>query len=105
VWLASGTLSLPTLNLNAGYWDFFWPQFVQGISLGLLYVPLATTTLGGIPKQKMDNAAGVFNLPPNQVGGDGSDAAGEDGPRRARREERYTPATEKAGWRSASLSQ
>src|SRR5206468_4206249 len=27
---------LGELNLSAGYWDIFWPQFIQGISLGLL---------------------------------------------------------------------
>ena len=24
---------LGQLNLNAGYWDIFWPQFVQGLAL------------------------------------------------------------------------
>ena len=27
------------LNLQAGFWDIFWPQFVQGVGLGLLFVP------------------------------------------------------------------
>jgi hypothetical protein len=26
------------LNLNAGYWDIFWPQFIQGACLALLFV-------------------------------------------------------------------
>src|SRR5262249_21385047 len=33
---------LGQLNLSAGYWDIFWPQFVQGMSLGLIFVPLTT---------------------------------------------------------------
>src|SRR6202451_2452424 len=27
--------ALSNLNLNAGYWDIFWPQFIQGASLAL----------------------------------------------------------------------
>jgi DHA2 family multidrug resistance protein len=50
------------LNLNAGYWDFFWPQFVQGISLAFLFVPLTTVTMGPIPKEQMGNATSLFNL-------------------------------------------
>ncbi len=50
------------LNLNAGYWDFFWPQFVQGISLAFLFVPLTTVTMGPIPKEQLGNATSIFNL-------------------------------------------
>ena len=56
------------LNLNAGYWDFFWPQFIQGISLGLLFVPLTTITMGMIRKEEMGNATSIFNLMRN-IGG------------------------------------
>jgi len=61
--LAAATLfAFSRLNLNAGYWDFFWPQFVQGVSLGLLFVPLTTITMGLIPKEQMGNATSIFNL-------------------------------------------
>jgi DHA2 family multidrug resistance protein len=50
------------LNLNAGYWDFFWPQFIQGLSLALLFVPLTTISMGPIPKEQIGNAASLFNL-------------------------------------------
>lgn len=56
------------LNLNAGYWDFFWPQFIQGFSLALLFVPLTTVTMSPIPKETMGNATSIFNLMRN-VGG------------------------------------
>ena len=39
------------MNLDAGYWDFFWPQLVQGLSLSLLFVPLTTITLDGTRRQ------------------------------------------------------
>lgn len=50
------------LNLEAGYWDFFWPQLVQGVSLALLFVPLTTVTMGSIPKEQMGNATSIFNV-------------------------------------------
>jgi DHA2 family multidrug resistance protein len=56
------------LNLNAGYWDFFWPQFLQGISLAMLFVPLTTITMNPIPKEKIGNATSLFNLMRNLGG-------------------------------------
>ena len=43
---------LSKLNLNAGYWDIFWPQLLQGMSMGLLFVPLTTITNGPFPKSR-----------------------------------------------------
>ena len=59
---------LGSLNLNIGYWDIFWPQFIQGIALGLLFVPLTTITMAPIAKEAMGNAASIFNLMRN-IGG------------------------------------
>ena len=67
--LCSGTLFwLGFLDLNAGYWDFFWPQFVQGMSFSLLFVPLTTISMNNISKQEMGNATSIFNLMRN-IGG------------------------------------
>jgi DHA2 family multidrug resistance protein len=59
---------LSWLNLDVGYWNIFWPQFVQGLGLGLLFVPLATTTMDRIAKEGMGNATSLFNLMRN-IGG------------------------------------
>jgi MFS transporter, DHA2 family, multidrug resistance protein len=59
---------LSWLNLSAGYWDIFWPQIVQGVSLGFLFVPLTTTTMDPIPREEMGNATSIFNLMRN-IGG------------------------------------
>jgi len=56
------------LNLSAGYWDVFWPQFIQGASLALLFVPLTTATMDPIPKEEMGNATSMFNLMRNLGG-------------------------------------
>jgi DHA2 family multidrug resistance protein len=59
---------LGNINLNAGYWDVFWPQFIQGVAMGFLFVPLTTVTHDPIPKERMGNATSVFNLMRN-IGG------------------------------------
>jgi DHA2 family multidrug resistance protein len=69
--LAGGAATLfwlGALNLQAGYWDVFWPQFVQGVALALLFVPLTTITMDPIPRESMGNATSIFNLMRN-IGG------------------------------------
>src|SRR6476661_8806451 len=59
---------LSTINLNAGYWDIFWPQLLQGVGMSLLFVPLTTISMDAIPREKMGNATSLFNLMRN-IGG------------------------------------
>ena len=56
------------LSLDAGFANIVWPQFVQGIGFGLLFVPLTTVTMDPIPKERMGNATSLFNLLRN-IGG------------------------------------
>jgi DHA2 family multidrug resistance protein len=59
------------LNLQIGFWDIFWPQSLQGIAMGLIAVPLMVITMAYIPKEKMGNATGLFNMMRNIGGGVG----------------------------------
>jgi len=59
---------LAQLNMNVGYWDIFWPQFVQGMGLGMLFTPLATVSMDRIWLAQMGNATSLFNLMRN-IGG------------------------------------
>jgi DHA2 family multidrug resistance protein len=59
---------LSWLNLQAGYWDIFWPQLLQGVGMSLLFVPLTTISMDAIPREKMGNATSLFNLMRN-IGG------------------------------------
>ncbi len=59
---------LSWLNLYSGYWDVFWPQFIQGLAMALLFVPLTTITMDPIPKENMGNATSIFNLMRNLGG-------------------------------------
>jgi DHA2 family multidrug resistance protein len=68
---AATLYQLSRMNLDAGYWDFFWPQFVQGISLAMLFVPLTTIAMSNIARENMGNATSLFNLLRNLGGGIG----------------------------------
>ena len=59
---------LGQLNLNAGYWDIFWPQFMQGLGLSMIFVPLTTISMDRIPRERMGNATSLFNLMRNLGG-------------------------------------
>jgi DHA2 family multidrug resistance protein len=69
-------LWLSELNLNAGYWDIFWPQLVQGVGMSMLFVPLTTVTMDPIPRERMGNATSLFNLMRNIGGSIGIAATG-----------------------------
>jgi len=56
------------LDLSAGYWNYFWPQLVQGACFACLFVPLTTSTMDPISNEGMGNATSIFNLMRN-VGG------------------------------------
>src|SRR6185503_14326657 len=65
---ALSTWQFAQMNLNVGYWDLFWPQFVQGFGLGLIFVPLTTISMGRVPRESMGNATSLFNLMRNLGG-------------------------------------
>src|SRR5262245_8039020 len=50
---------LGSINLQVGYWDIFWPQFFQGMAMGLVFVPLTTITMSMIRREEMGNATSV----------------------------------------------
>ena len=59
---------LSGLNLNAGFWDIFWAQVLQGVALAFLFIPLMSLAMSHISPQKMGNATSIFNLMRN-IGG------------------------------------
>jgi DHA2 family multidrug resistance protein len=71
VGLIGGSITLymlGSLNLQIGYWDIFWPQFFQGLTMGLIFVPLTTVTMSLISREEMGNATSLFNLMRNMGG-------------------------------------
>jgi MFS transporter, DHA2 family, multidrug resistance protein len=65
---ATTLVQFSRLNLQAGYWDYFWPQLEMGLALGLVFVPLTTTSMSEIPKETMGNATSLYNLVRNLGG-------------------------------------
>ena len=68
---AAGAVTLywfSLLDMTAGYWDYFWPQIIQGASFNLLFVPITTATMDPISNESMGNATSIFNLMRN-IGG------------------------------------
>ncbi len=65
---AMSTWMLGGLNQDTGYWDVFYPRVIQGLALGLLFVPLSTVMLGPVPREELAGASGVSNLV-RQIGG------------------------------------
>jgi DHA2 family multidrug resistance protein len=65
---ATAMFIMQGFNLEASYWDFVWPRMVLGLGLGMIFVPLTTTTLAAIPRPEMGNATGMYNLLRN-IGG------------------------------------
>ncbi len=61
---------MASLSLAADFWTVLWSRFVQGLGMGLVFVPLTTMSLAVVPPALMANATGVYNLVRN-LGGSG----------------------------------
>ena len=69
--LAAISFHFAGINLDITRGHIAWPNVIMGLSLGLIFVPLTTTAMGGLPVEQMGNASGIFNLMRNIGGGVG----------------------------------
>lgn len=53
---------LSRLSMNAGHWDIFVPQFLQGVGFAMVFVSLSTAALCRINKPDMTAATGLYNF-------------------------------------------
>ena len=53
---------MATLTLEASYWNIMLPRFIQGLGIGLTFVPLSTVALSAVPIREMGHASGLFNF-------------------------------------------
>jgi DHA2 family multidrug resistance protein len=53
---------LSRLSLDVGFWDIAFPQFIQGVGFGTIFVALSTVALSAISKPKMQAATGLYNV-------------------------------------------
>lgn len=56
------------MTADWGFWEFFLPQAVRGLSLMLCFMPINTIALGTLPPEKVKNASGLYNLMRNLGG-------------------------------------
>jgi MFS transporter, DHA2 family, multidrug resistance protein len=68
VFTGACTLWLGQATLDIGPWSLFWPIILTGAGVSLIFVPLATSTMGTLRNEEIGNASGIYNLMRN-VGG------------------------------------
>lgn len=66
--IAYSLFLMASLTLAADFWTVLWARFVQGIGMGLVFVPLTTMSLAVVPAARMATAAGIFNVVRNLGG-------------------------------------
>src|SRR5260370_8264901 len=57
-----GMFEVSFFSLDVGFWDFAFPLVLQGVGLGLIFVPLTTVSNDEIPRERIGNATSIFNL-------------------------------------------
>jgi len=62
------TLWMGNATLDISQWSLLWPIILTGAGMSLIFVPLATITMGTLPNEEIGNASGLYNLMRN-VGG------------------------------------
>jgi MFS transporter, DHA2 family, multidrug resistance protein len=68
VLVVAATLMFGSLTLDVAMVDLVLPNILQGFGMALVMVPLMTIAVGTLPKEKMGNASGIFNLTRNLAG-------------------------------------
>jgi DHA2 family multidrug resistance protein len=59
---AASSHAMTSYSLDVSPFWIIWPIFLQGIGLGLIFVPLSTTAYATLARSRIAEAAGVFSL-------------------------------------------
>ena len=59
---AFGSWGMTYYSLDVTQMNIIWPAFMQGIGLGLVFVPLSTVAYATLPRERMAEAAGLYSL-------------------------------------------
>ena len=73
--LAGSTFWLGMTTLDISPWSLFWPIFVSGVGLAMVFVPLSSLALGTLSADEAGNGSGSFNFLRNIGGSIGISAA------------------------------
>jgi DHA2 family multidrug resistance protein len=59
---AGGSYAMTNYSLDINKFWVIWPAMVQGLGLGLIFVPLSTIAYATLPRARMAEAAGLYSL-------------------------------------------
>jgi MFS transporter, DHA2 family, multidrug resistance protein len=59
---AAGSFAMTRYSLDVNTFWIIWPALLQGLGLGLIFVPLSTIAYATLPRQRMAEAAGIYSL-------------------------------------------
>jgi MFS transporter, DHA2 family, multidrug resistance protein len=59
---ATGSWGMTYYSLDVTQMNIIWPAFMQGIGLGLVFVPLSTVAYATLDSRRMAEAAGLYSL-------------------------------------------
>jgi DHA2 family multidrug resistance protein len=59
---ASGTWLMTRYNLDLSIGWFVWPSLLQGLGMGMIFVPLSTLVYETLPQSATDQGSAIFNL-------------------------------------------
>jgi MFS transporter, DHA2 family, multidrug resistance protein len=65
---AIGTAEMFYVTKDWDFWELFWPQVFRGVGLMFAIIPVTNTSLGTLPRDRVKNASGLFNLSRNLGG-------------------------------------
>jgi MFS transporter, DHA2 family, multidrug resistance protein len=65
------SLWMGNLTLDISPSSLLWPIIISGMGTGMVFVPLATISMGTLANEQIGNASGLFNLVRNVGGGVG----------------------------------
>jgi MFS transporter, DHA2 family, multidrug resistance protein len=59
---AAASWAMTRWSLDMSTFTVIWPAFLQGLGLGLIFVPLTTIAYITLPRERMAEAAGIYSL-------------------------------------------
>lgn len=67
--LMTGTFNmLSHLSMDITPWNVVFPNLVNGLAMGFIFVPLTTASTATLPREEIANASGIYNLMRNLGG-------------------------------------
>lgn len=63
------------IDLDVGVWNIALPNFLQGVGMSMIFVPLSTISSGSLPQEQIGSGTGIYNLMRNQGGSIGVSVA------------------------------